>query len=259
MLTADGFGESSSANSTMLDLLAAGYISSLGVMPVAPASAEGIEQLRTVGMTDRCQLHFCATSPIVGNGRWRPIAKDVPSLVSEDGALPALGQIVEINAKNQDLRSELIAQWQWLVDQDIQPTALSTHRDLGYGQFGRAWLAQLLDFAADMGASFRLAKQKSAVSRQFDGWSEATELAESFDVIIPDVVLTPQRSLPYPDYADFLAHCLTLLATAPDGSDVEFHLHVGTGSEPLATWSSKLLRDPIFHDATSRFLVVSSW
>lgn len=259
MITADGFGESPSANRAILELLTADLISAVGVMPVAPAASEGVNALLAAGFADRCHLHFCATSPLADDSKWRPLASDVASLVDEDGSLPALGQIVEINALSRDLRRELEAQWQWLTDQGVIPHALSTHRDLGYGQFGKDWLAQLLDFAADVQAAFRLSRTSSLVTPQFDGWAEAVELAESFKVPIADLVLTPQRARPYPDYAAFLAHCLTLLAATPDTTDVEFHLHVATGSEPFASWSVQLLRDPIFWDATTRFLVVERW
>lgn len=259
MITADGFGESTAANRTILELLERGHVSSIGIMPVAPAAGEAVELLRATGRVDQCQLHFCATSPLTGNGKWRPISKDVPTLVDDDGCLPALGQIVEINASNRDLRRELEAQWQWLTKQDLRPHALSTHRDLGYGKFGRDWLAQLLDFAADMQAAVRLSGTKSPATPPFDGWAEAVELAKSFDVPVPDIVLTAQRALPYASYAEFLAHCLSLLASAADATDVEFHLHVATGSSPLAEWSVQLLDDPIFLDATSRFLVVDRW
>jgi len=127
IISSDDFGLCSSVNHASIEAYCKGCVTSLSVMPSAPAFKEAVALAKRYGLK-HVGVHLTLTSEFPA-WRWAPVmlAKDVPSLVDHTGTFYATLEDFSRRAKTEDVLNELEHQIMAVIKSGLRPTHLDCH------------------------------------------------------------------------------------------------------------------------------------
>jgi len=154
ILNADDFGMCRAANRAVSELLLAGRIDSATLMVPCAWAPEALAFAATHPVD--VGVHLVLTSEWT-RYRWRPLTGVGTSLVDDAGYFPASVDVVERQARDEDVAAELAAQLDAALAAGVDVSHLDNHMGSVYGlATGRTFLPQVLELAAARGLPFRL-------------------------------------------------------------------------------------------------------
>ncbi|SDH15776.1 carbohydrate deacetylase [Nonomuraea jiangxiensis] len=269
VITADDLGREPGSTEVILSLLAEGHVSATTLICVSPVAEHAAQRVRKLGVVPR--LHVTLTSER-GVPRWRPL-NGAASLVDPDGTLSDDPLALGARGEAEDVIGEAEAQLSWMRDRGAAPEAADSHAGTLYGLHGRSWLAETLEWCARHGLAFRLPRDPEPY---FGGplppqlaaaHEKAVAFADALGVSIPRTIATNRRTASeLGGYERLRDDYLRRLAALPEGTS-EVFLHPSredaiTGPDGIVrTWETRLLRDPVWHDAldSEGIEVVGGW
>lgn len=155
ILNADDLGMCRAANRAILPLLAEGHLDSSTVMVPCPWAPDALASAAADPGLD-VGVHLVLTSEWT-RYRWRPLTGVGTSLADEAGYFPSAVDVVERQARDEDVEAELTAQLDAALAAGVDVTHLDNHMGSVYGlATGRSFLPQVLKLAAARGLPFRL-------------------------------------------------------------------------------------------------------
>ena len=267
ILNADDLGMCRAANRAILPLLAEGHLDSSTVMVPCPWAPDALASAAADPGLD-VGVHLVLTSEWT-RYRWRPLTGVGTSLVDDAGYFPASVDVVERQARDEDVAAELAAQLDAALAAGVDVSHLDNHMGSVYGlATGRTFLPQVLELAAHRGLPFRLPRrvdgleamgadpQAPGLQTVLDG---ATAAADAAGVVILDRLWTHPFQLAgegTPDAEDYdavRAGFLDLLRRVRPGV-TEIFLHPMLPGDELDEavdyaaakrgYEERLLRDP---------------
>ncbi|WP_214317405.1 carbohydrate deacetylase [Nonomuraea sediminis] len=257
VITADDLGREPGSTEVILALLAERHVSATTLICVSPAAERAAKQVMALGVVPR--LHVTLTSER-GLPRWRPL-DGTASLVDPDGTLSDDPFVLGARGETADVMREADAQLRWMHEHGLMPAAADSHSGTLYGLHGRSWLAEALQWCARHRLAFRLPRD----ARPYFGGplpaplaaahEQAVALADELGVAIPQTIATNRRGAhDLGAYEHLREDYLRRLAALPEGTS-ELFLHPSradaiTGPDGIVRiWETRLLRDPVWHDA----------
>ncbi|GAB6939905.1 ChbG/HpnK family deacetylase [Isoptericola variabilis] len=155
ILNADDLGMCRAANRAILPLLREGFLDSSTVMVPCPWAPDALAAAAADPGLD-VGVHLVLTSEWT-RYRWRPLTGTGTSLVDGAGYFPGAVDVVERQARDEDVAAELAAQLDAALAAGVDVSHLDNHMGSVYGlATGRSFLPQVLELAAARGLPFRL-------------------------------------------------------------------------------------------------------
>ena len=155
ILNADDLGMCRAANRAILPLLREGFLDSSTVMVPCPWAPDALAAAAADPGLD-VGVHLVLTSEWT-RYRWRPLTGTGTSLVDDAGYFPGAVDVVERQARDEDVAAELAAQLNAALAAGVDVSHLDNHMGSVYGlATGRSFLPQVLELAAARGLPFRL-------------------------------------------------------------------------------------------------------
>ena len=155
ILNADDLGMCRASNRAILPLLGGGFLDSSTVMVPCPWAPDALASAAADPGLD-VGVHLVLTSEWT-RYRWRPLTGTGTSLVDGAGYFPAAVDVVERQARDEDVAAELAAQLDAALAAGVDVSHLDNHMGSVYGlATGRSFLPQVLELAAARGLPFRL-------------------------------------------------------------------------------------------------------
>ncbi len=155
ILNADDLGMCRAANRAILPLLGEGLLDSSTVMVPCPWAPDALAAAAADAGLD-VGVHLVLTSEWT-RYRWRPLTGVGTSLVDGAGYFPGAADVVERQARDEDVAAELAAQLDAALAAGVDVSHLDNHMGSVYGlATGRSFLPQVLELAAARGLPFRL-------------------------------------------------------------------------------------------------------
>lgn len=164
ILNADDYGASPDTNTGVEELFKGGFISSSSLLTVTKHSLEAVvcaeKKKYPVG------VHFTINSDDA-HSRW--VSNSNAKSLSDEYGLLINGPRLSFRAKSCDVRNELDAQFQYMVDRGVLPDHADSHCGTLYGINGRLFFRIAFDFCKNHALPFRFPKRPDFLARQFNG------------------------------------------------------------------------------------------
>lgn len=255
IINADDYGMCQSGNAAVEDLFNNGYITSTTLMTPCPWAEDALRraegnQKMNVG------LHLTLNSEWAYY-RWGPVSRaPVPSLLDDGGYLFRAVAPLLLQAKAEDVKTEIAAQLDWMISRGYRPTHLDNHMGSLYGLEGQSFLAEVFALCAPNDFSFRLprsAESLGPIPPQVSATlAQVCAQADHLGVGILDSLLDFGRPLtPRDTYETVKERYLGIIRGIGPGIN-ELYAHPALESEELKAacpawqmrvWEHKLLRD----------------
>lgn len=201
IINADDFGICTETNDAIEHLFREGRITSTTVMVCAGEARNAINRANNENRI-RMGLHATLTSDFIQD-RWGSIAprNTIPSLLDSGGNFHVDKDIFYERAKEQEVATELEAQYRFIKDMGYQPTHMDSHCGTLYGLNGRSFLKVAFEICVRNRLPFRIPKTKKYLKDlyrdnipvQMDkAHTMAVAYAEELGVSLPiDIITNP--------------------------------------------------------------------
>ncbi len=264
IVNADDYGMCTAANEAVHELFLGGWLKSATVMIPCPAAKEAV-QFSIDHPEFAIGVHTTLTSEWE-KYRWKPLTPG-KSLVDEEGYMWHESDMVEKNAKYNEIEAEVRAQIEYAHTLGMKPSHIDNHMGSLYGHYtGRLSLGKLaLRICGDYGYAYRIFtkndKRICPAGTPYFLYSAITVLTrmwgKKYNVIMPDYLLFPDWNddmrESYEVYRDTI---LKIWTDLPDGVTETF-IHPSVENEELKgitgrwldrVWEYQLMKDPYTHE-----------
>ena len=264
IVNADDYGMCTAANEAVKELFLGGWLKSATVMIPCPAAKEAV-QFSIDHPEYAIGVHTTLTSEWE-KYRWKPLTPG-KSLVDEDGYMWHESDMVEKNAKYNEIEAEVRAQIEYAHTLGMKPSHIDNHMGSLYGHYtGRLSLGKLaLKICGDYGYAYRIfTKNDKRICPNgtpyalYSAITIFTKLwGKKYNVIMPDYLLFPDWNddmrVSYEVYRDTI---LKIWTDLPDGVTETF-IHPSVENDELKTitglwrdrvWEYELMKDPYTHE-----------
>jgi len=203
IVNADDFGLCLSANETVVELLAAGAVSSATIMMCCSWSADAIARVLDAVPNADVGVHWTLTSEWEGY-KWGPVFRSGPTntLVDRKGWFHETVAEVERRADPEEVRLELIAQTEAAIRSGLSPTHADNHMGSLYGLYtGMDLLPIVFDICAKYGLPFRLPRTLIPVGGRTipaelqERAKKRVRQADDRGIVLPDYLIGPEYGL----------------------------------------------------------------
>lgn len=203
IVNADDFGLCGCVNETIVELLAAGAVSSATVMMCCSWSADAIARIREAVPNADVGVHWTLTSEWPGY-KWGPVCRSRPmnTLTAQGSWFPETIAEVERQADPKEVRSELIAQTEAAISAGLAPTHADNHMGSLYGLYtGKDLLPIVFDICAKYGLPFRLPRTLIPVGGRTippelqERAKKRVRQADDRGIVLPDYMIGPEYRL----------------------------------------------------------------
>lgn len=264
IINADDFGMCHSANEAVFDLFRDGKILSSTIMIPCPAAKEAVD-FAAENPQYAIGVHLTMTSEWK-TYRWKPLTNS-PSLLDEYGYMWKNAELVEKNAKLEELRKEINAQIDKAIEWGMTPSHIDNHMGSLYGH--RTLRFSLLDMTLGemrkRGYMFRLYSKidkrlvpaGTPVPLYYASGLLTKALIAKNKVTVPHYQLFPDwnKELSSGGYENYRKTILDIWTNIPDGVTETF-LHPALETDELKSitpnwfqrvWEYNLMKDPSTH------------
>lgn len=264
IVNADDYGMCTAANEAVHELFLGGWLKSSTIMIPCPAAKEAV-QFSIDHPEFAIGVHTTLTSEWA-NYRWKPLTPG-KSLVDEDGYMWHESDMVEKNAKYNEIEAEVRAQIEYAHTLGMKPSHIDNHMGSLYGHYtGRLSLGKMaLRICGDYGYAYRIFtkndKRICPAGTPYFLYSAITIFTrlwgKKYNVIMPDYLLFPDWNddmrESYEVYRDTI---LKIWTDLPDGVTETF-IHPSVENEELKgitgrwldrVWEYQLMKDPYTHE-----------
>lgn len=266
IINADDYGMCHSMNDAAQQLLLAGAISSATLMVPCAWAKEGAAFAKAYPGLD-IGVHLTFTSEWE-HYKWGPVTRntEVGSLITDDGFFPEDCLTFELNADDEQIRTEIRNQIEQAIAWGVDPSHLDIHMGSLYGlATGRDFLEIVLEACEHYGLPLRLPRGFTAMAELpqvlKDMASARIKLAEEKGIMILDDLLThPFHYTPGETYDEMKQGMMQMIRGLRPGI-TEIYIHPGFATEELkAIQPDAPKRDMearLFLDEEIRALIVS--
>ncbi len=251
IMNTDDFGQCTSVNEAIFELLEEQLVSSATIMPCTPGFEEAASwcvrnKVLNVG------LHLTFTSEWA-NMRSRSLTR-AASIEDADGYLYPGCEEFARNAETEDVKKEIQAQFEKCLDFDLNLSHVDNHMGSLYGIYGECYLPVVFEFCSRYGKlpfrffrnyykdDFLLGPLESPENLAF--FKKIIELADSMGILTPDYLLThPYAPEPGETYESFKKMMLDRIYHLPEGI-TETYIHPSKETEEIKiinpTWQRRV-------------------
>lgn len=264
IVNADDYGMCTAANQAVAELFEGGWLKSSTIMMPCPTAKEAV-QFAIDHPEYAIGVHVTLTSEWE-KYRWKPLT-DGKSLIDEEGYMWHESDMVEKNAKYDEIEKEVRAQIDLAHSMGMKPSHIDNHMGSLYGHYtGRLSLGKMaLRICGDYGYAYRIFtkhdKRICPAGTPYPVYAAMTLLTnhwgKKYNVIMPDYLLFPDWNddmrASYETYRDTILRIWTDL---PDGVTETF-IHPSVENDELKTitgrwqdrvWEYQLMKDPYTHE-----------
>lgn len=257
IINADDLGITEGTNEAIVGLFGKGAITSSSIMMTCAYSAEAILTCRALGITE-VGVHLTLTSGEMQ--KYTPVyqKRNLHSLVTDDGYFYQSAADLERNADPNEVRLELEAQIEELVQLGIDPTHLDSHGGSIMGLFtGRDYLEETLDLCLKYRLPFnlptRIIEQPNFSDDQIKLFKRRISQAKERKIaLIDDIIMLPYCYYPAADYDRMKRELSQLIRSTKPGitqltvhpSKITDSLKAVTGCYAERELEARLLNDP---------------
>lgn len=261
IINADDFGMCHSVNVAVQRLLSEGAVSSSTIMMPCPWSKEAVEWSARHPDCD-VGVHLTFTSEWE-HYKWGPVNRHGPvdSLITDEGWFPADCLTFEQQAREDQVRAEIIRQIERAKALGLEPSHLDNHMGSLYGLArGRDFLQTVLELCAQYGLPFRLPRrlpERQQIPAEMAGKAgQVGAFADALGVvIIDDLVSLPFGVQEGETYESFKRDMIALLRGLKPGVN-ELYIHPALVTEELKAinphWAKRGWEYDIFLDRDVR-------
>ena len=264
IVNADDYGMCTAANEAVHELFLGGWLKSATVMIPCPAAKEAV-QFSIDHPEFAIGVHTTLTSEWE-KYRWKPLTPG-KSLVDEDGYMWHESDMVEKNAKYDEIEAEVRAQIEYAHTLGMKPSHVDNHMGSLYGHYtGRLSLGKLaLRICGDYGYAYRIFtkndKRICPAGTPYFLYSAITIFTrlwgKKYNVIMPDYLLFPDwNDAMRESYEVYRDTILKIWTDLPDGVTETF-IHPSVENDELKgitgrwldrVWEYQLMKDPYTHE-----------
>ena len=264
IVNADDYGMCTAANEAVHELFLGGWLKSATVMIPCPAAKEAV-QFSIDHPEFAIGVHTTLTSEWE-KYRWKPLTPG-KSLVDEDGYMWHESDMVEKNAKYEEIEAEVRAQIEYAHTLGMKPSHIDNHMGSLYGHYtGRLSLGKLaLRICGDYGYAYRIFtkndKRICPAGTPYFLYSAITIFTrlwgKKYNVIMPDYLLFPDwNDAMRESYEVYRDTILKIWTDLPDGVTETF-IHPSVENDELKgitgrwldrVWEYQLMKDPYTHE-----------
>lgn len=271
ILNADDFGYNACQNAAIKELLTKGLLSSTTILTVADAAEDAASFAAERHLS--CGVHLSINSDSEEN-RWQPLS---PAVSLKDGrGLYHDTWKMALKARRRDVRTELEAQYQYLVSRGVNVNHADSHCGTLYGLNGRRFYLDAYALCADHHLPYRFPKSPAFLYRQMGArvpslvlamHRHLVRLARQRKVALPDDLITnPWNMKAIQNYERLRDYYLTQLESCPEGvTEVFLHPADPLAKEDQGEWEKRVLEKRLLSSgdllakAQSLHLRVVSW
>jgi predicted glycoside hydrolase/deacetylase ChbG (UPF0249 family) len=204
IINADDYGLCTETNEAVEQLFNEGRITSATVMAPAAKSVEAIR--RAVNNNNiKMGLHITLNSDYEKD-KWSSISPrmEVASLLDDEGKFNQDVNSFYLNAKEEEVKTELEAQYRFAAEVGYRPTHADSHCGTLYGLSGRSFLKQAFGLCVEYKLPFRFPRSRDFIVSMFGGnlpeeilqlHTAAVKAADSLGIALPDNILSNPFSM----------------------------------------------------------------
>ena len=251
IMNTDDFGQSTSVNEAIFELLEEQLVSSATIMPCAPGFNEAASWcIRNKVLNVGLHLTFTSEWP---NLRWRSLTHGT-SIEDQDGYLYQGCEEFAKHAREEEVRKEIEAQFEKCINYELNLSHVDNHMGSLYGIYGECYLPVVFEYCSKYGKlPFRffrnyykddslLGPLESPENLAF--FKQISNLADSMGILTPDYLLThPYAPEPEETYDSFKKMMITRMYHLPEGI-TETYIHPSKETEELKyinpTWQRRV-------------------
>lgn len=264
IMNTDDFGQCSSVNEAIFELLMEGYVSSATIMPCTPGFEEAASwcirnNIKNVG------LHLTFTSEWA-NMKSRSLTHGA-SIEDEKGHLYASCEEFAQHARKEEVIKEIEAQFDKIIHYGLTPSHVDNHMGSLYGLAGECYLPYVFEFCASYGMLpfrfFRNYYKDDFLLGPLDSpemlatFKAIIDLADQVGILTPDYLLTHSYA-PEPDetYESFKEMMIGRMYRLPEGIS-ETYIHPSRETEEIKfinpTWQRRVHEYQLMKDEDYRY------
>ncbi len=264
IMNTDDFGQCTSVNEAIFELLDHHLISSATIMPVAPGFEEAADWcLRN--KIDNVGLHLTFTSEWA-NMKSRSLTR-LASLEDEKGFLYAGCADFLARAKTEDVKKEIEAQFDKCLGYGLKLSHVDNHMGSLYGLEGECYLPTVFEYCSRYGKLpfrfFRNYFKEDAILGPLDSpeilafIKRIADQADALGILTPDYLLThpyaPEEGETYESFKQMMIHKMYHL---PEGIS-ETYIHPSLETEEIKfinpTWQRRVHEYQLMKDEDYRY------
>lgn len=254
IINADDCGSCFAANEAVEHLFDHGAITSATLMVPCPWAEDAIQRAKR-NPRIKLGLHTTLTCEYE-KYKWGPISRDCTSLMNSQGYFYATADECLQHAKEDEVRRELYAQFDWMKRRGVMPEHIDNHMATAYGEF----LPIAYQMCVQYHLNFRLPRIPETFSPDADEiqkapFRQAAAEAERLGIGLPDGLFTCGADVAASDtYEQFRGYYMDILRRCPEGIS-ELFVHPCIETEELKyfnpqwvkrVWEYRVLLDPVF-------------
>jgi predicted glycoside hydrolase/deacetylase ChbG (UPF0249 family) len=263
-MNTDDFGQCTSVNEAVFELLEGHYVSSATIMPCAPGFDEAASWCIRNNI-DNVGLHLTFTSEWA-NMKSRSLTHGA-SIEDASGYLYASCEEFAAHAKKEEVLREIKAQFDKCVNYGLKLSHADNHMGSLYGFFGECYLPAVFEFCAAYGGLpfrfFRNYYKDDFLLGPLDSpemlatFKAITDLADRLGVLTPDYLLTHNyEPEPGETYESFKAMLIGRIYNLPEGIS-ETYIHPSKETEEIKyinpTWQKRVNEYRLMKDEDYRY------
>lgn len=272
IVNADDFGLCKSANDAVIDLFEKGRLFSSTIMMPAPGAEQAVK-FAVENPQYAVGIHLTLTSEWQKPYRWGTLT-DSPSLIDEEGFMWRESDLVEKNAKSEEIEREVRAQIDKAHSMGMKPSHIDNHMGSLYGHYtGRLSLSSLtFKIMGDYGYAYRYytktAKSLAPAGVPYPIFAATTILtkhwSKKYKVITPDYLLFPDWGVMEKKGADtiekYKKEILEIWTNIPEGVTETF-IHPAFDTEEMkqitSTWYHRWCEYNLMNDEETHEILAS--
>jgi chitin disaccharide deacetylase len=264
IMNTDDFGQCSSVNEAIFELLSEGYVSSATIMPCTP----GFEEAASWCIRNRISnvgLHLTLTSEWE-NMKSRSLTHGT-SLEDERGYLYPTCEAFGSHAIKEEVIAEIKAQFERCIHYGLQLSHADNHMGSLYGLAGECYLPYVFELCAAYGKLpfrfFRNYYKDDFLLGPLDSpemlasFKAITDLADQIGILTPDYLLThPYAPEPDETYESFKKMMISRIYRLPKGIS-ETYIHPSLETDEIKhinpTWQRRVHEYELMKDEDYRY------
>lgn len=264
IMNTDDFGQCSSVNEAIYELLSESLVSSATIMPCAPGFDEAVSWTVRNNITN-VGLHLTFTSEWE-NMKSRSLTHG-SSLEDEKGHLYPTCEDFAVHALKAEVAEEIKAQFERCVNLGLQLSHVDNHMGSLYGLAGECYLSLVFEACAEYGGLpfrfFRNYYKDDFLLGPLDQpemleiFKQIKEEADRFGIILPDYLLTHSYAAePEETYESFKRMMIDRIYRLPEGI-TETYIHPSKETDEIKyvnpTWQRRVHEYQLMKDKDYRY------
>lgn len=264
IMNTDDFGQCTSVNEAIIELLEEGLVSSATIMPCTPGFDEAAawctkNHIKNVG------LHLTFTSEWA-NMRSKSLTGN-PSIEDKDGYLYQTCEEFGQHARAEEVKAEIQAQFEKAIHYNLDLSHVDNHMGSLYGIYGECYLPLVFEFCSRYKKLpfrfFREYYKNDSLLGPLDTpenlafFKQIINMADSMGILIPDYLLThpyaPEQDETYDSFKEMMIGRMYRL---PEGIS-ETYIHPSKETEEIKfinpTWQRRVYEYELMKDNDYRY------